>query len=110
MRVDLRVNQAQSFQGAFKKTPKLINEISRYDNVQKFETVNLLKKIAEVKDGKVYEYTGKTIIDVEEPHTFVTAYAMETNFLHRLKRFVSVKYQNALNKKELDKSIDDILK
>lgn len=110
MRVDLKVNQAQSFQGAFKKTPKLINEISRYDNVQKFETVNLLKKIAEVKDGKVYEYTGKTIIDVEEPHTFVTAYAMETNFLHRLKRFVSVKYQNALNKKELDKSIDDILK
>ena len=110
MRVDLRVNQAQSFQGAFKKTPKLINEISGYDNVQKFETVNLLKKIAEVKDGKVYEYTGKTIIDVEEPHTFVTAYAMETNFLHRLKRFVSVKYQKALNKKELDKSIDDILK
>ena len=110
MRVDLRVNQAQSFQGAFRKTPKLINEISGYDNVQKFETINLLKKIAEVKDGKVYEYTGKTIIDVEEPHTFVTAYAMETNFLHRLKRFVSVKYQNALNKKELDKSIDDILK
>ena len=110
MRVDLRVNHAQSFQGAFKKTPKLINEISGYDNVQKFETINLLKKIAEVKDGKVYEYTGKTIIDVEEPHTFVTAYAMETNFLHRLKRFVSVKYQNALNKKELDKSIDDILK
>lgn len=109
MKVDLRVNQTQNFQGVFKKTPKLINEISGYDNVQKFETVNLLNKIAEVKDGKIYEYTGKTIIDVEEPNSFVTAYAMETNFLHRLRRFVSVKYQNALNKKELDETVDDIL-
>ena len=110
MKVDLRTNQTQNFQGAFKKTQKLINEISNYDNVQKFETISLLKKIAEVKDNKVYEYTGKTIIDVEEPHTFITAYAVETSFLHRLKRFVSVKYQEAFNKKELDKAVDNILK
>ena len=110
MKVDLRTNQTPNFQGVFKKTPKLLNEISRYDNVQKFETISLLKKIAEVKDNKVYEYTGKTIIDIEEPHTFVTAYAIETNFLHRLKRFVSVKYQDVFNKKELDESVDNILK
>ena len=110
MRVDLKTNQAPNFQGAFRKTPKLMNEISRYNNVQKFETISLLNKIAEVKDNKVYEYTGKTIIDVEEPHTFVTAYAVETNFLHRLKQFVSVKYQEAFNKKELNESIDNILK
>ena len=66
MKVDLRTNQTPNFQGVFKKTPKLLNEISRYDNVQKFETISLLKKIAEVKDNKVYEYTGKTIIDIED--------------------------------------------
>lgn len=110
MRAYLRTNQTQNFQGVFRKTPKLINEISRYNNVEKFETINLLNKIAEVKDNKVYEYTGKTIIDVEEPHTFVTAYAMETKFLHRLKRFISAKYQEAFNKKELDESINNILR
>lgn len=110
MKVYLSKNQSPNFQGVFKKTPKLMNEISRYDNIQKFETISLLKKIAEVEDNKVYEYTGKTIIDVEEPHTFVTAYAMETNFLHRLKRFVSVKYYEAFNKKQLDEAVDDILR
>ena len=110
MKVALRTKQTPIFQGAFKKTPKLMNEISRYNNVEKFETINLLNKISEVKDNKVYEYTGKTIIDVEEPHTFVTAYAVETNFLHRLKRFVSVKYQEAFNKKELDETVNNILR
>jgi len=110
MRVDLRTNQSPNYQGVFKKTPKLLNDISRYNSVQKFETISLLKKIAEVNDGKVYEYTGKTIIDVKHPETFETAYAVETTFLHRLKGFVAAKYHECFKNKELDESLDNLLK
>ena len=109
MRVDLRVNQSPNHQGVFKKTPKLLEELSRYNSVQKYETISLLKKIGEVKDGKVYEYTGKTIIDVKHPETFETAYAMETSFLHRLKGFVGAKYHEYLKNKELDDTLDKML-
>ena len=60
-------------------------------------------------DGKVYEYTGKTIIDVKHPETFETAYAMETSFLHRLKGFVGTKYHEYLKNKELDDTLDKML-
>ena len=109
MRVDLKSSQAPNSQGVFRKTPKLLNDFSRYNSVQKFETITLLKKIAEVKDGKVYEYRGKDIIDVKHPETFETAYAVETDFLHRLKSFVAAKYHECFKNKELNESLDNIL-
>lgn len=110
MKINIQTNNTSNFQGKFKKTPKLIKEISTYNTVQKYETLNLLKKISEVNDGKVYEYTGMSIIDIAKPETFETAYAVETSFLHRLKRFVSYKYEKCFENNDLEKSIEKFLK